>query len=938
MKLLFELRALEKSDFTWLNNERNLLFIIEDGAKLRILSPDDKPGNEYRTTTLAGQRGCSIFCWNKDGSRLALVVERHRVYFWDIEFNEFIRFKSNDRNTGNSIGAKLNTKDVTSLIWSKVSNKLALCYSNGQILLCNFDLDYSERLVGNSDGVLGKIYHTESSRDVDLFVCLSDMSELLVLSFDGDIKFYARMENMEIADPKFSSPWLDTEMAINERGSSTRLSTNIWLAYRIEHEGLYIKLIELASDFKRPTESQADVVYVNKVSGVLIDVVDFHWIHSSLLICCSSGQLIHVNLKPSVRSCGQASKFEAVVTEVLTMMPDVGGPPIGCLTQFDLVAHDSIVGQGTDGSVGINRCFSLASRTDHKVYYHELFWLDSPPCCKLEKVDELDLTGSLERMHLAVKKLKWSPDCSMLAVQLTNGQMLVYRTKLQKHLVTSHGSMSAYLSEPHKVTILEFGSQPSSVDNHASAVSEPESGPLSIDVGFKPSVIAIGPRHLAVALNNLVRIYSLDLQDVVEPETDRAMVADEQEYVSIVEGMFLCSSFAAIHFNDGRLKLHSIPADAPDLLSKFTSALPSDDVALGDVSDERFFPDPAKDEKICAFTLTEQLFVYCTYELYLHLFSLRNWTIVQTCHLGGTVDRPVMKLVANQAGNKLVCITRDIELSAESNVHLYDVRTNEIVGFQEETLYRQMVESMKLSLGLGEAGFAPDTMGTQARMTRVIDSLWDQDGRSVLLIERTCIHSSIVLDNTLERNGPLIEPVATAEKALSHRVLYSSNGVVSFQTSLGRVVNSILQSHEDEVKLLELEHRIRSIESEHEDPVGAQNAAMRLKMDYLHSVTLIHPLGRCWDICDHLANDSQFNPSPSRPSGELRSILWDQLAIRALYTMNLRFALMVYRKQRMLVRAGALSEIIESLDSGDIESKSSIKAKILLLIGCLNTT
>jgi hypothetical protein len=85
------------------------------------------------------------------------------------------------------------------------------------------------------------------------------------------------------------------------------------------------------------------------------------------------------------------------------------------------------------------------------------------------------------------------------------------------------------------------------------------------------------------------------------------------------------------------------------------------------------------------------------------------------------------------------------------------------------------------------------------RLDNVVDTIWDTDGRTLLLVEQKSHHEFAVLCHTLANEELVAEYAPSAKKPASHTTLYISQGV--FQTGLGRVINSIMETHDDELKL-----------------------------------------------------------------------------------------------------------------------------------------
>lgn len=1020
-----------ESYFAWLKRGTNLLFLIEASRRFKLLSIKLEPAREIQSASLAESKICTHSSWNRDESLLAIVVDKRQVYLWEVKTNAFTHFKPNNGQTSGMAGRKNRAKDIDLIAWSKQSDKLAICYYTGQILLCKFahQSSVSERFIDNSESVLKRIVSIEVSEHADMFACFSIISEVLVMTFDGQTKFYIQGNGLNLFNAKFSYP-------ICEYGKSrTGLSRQqaMWLAYQSKSDGLFFKKISFDSDEFQDVRPKLDVLHdKNDEQSRLID---FYWLTSSQLIACfSSGALFLAQLTLDLK-LHQEPAFGLACEEILRIRSSSGantGEQVGTnnnerqASKLPVGKSDSfkffqlINCQTRTNEPGTRRSFALVAATDYKLFYYELYENEQHQF-NIEHVDHLDLSSSLQRINLRLERASWSSDCSMLAVQLTSGHILVYRTRLQDYMVASYGSRAAYLSSTSEITVLNYGltadsmmmapseGQPSShsrssIGDGVSLNEMSSDNALIIDVGLKPSVIAIGPRHLALALNNRVRLYPIGSS--CGGANRVAAPLDEQEFATIVTSLSLCSRFVAILFDDGRLKLQAIGASASHLATAGDQQQWRHVDELESAADERFFPDPARPESISTLILTEDLLVYCTREHNINIFRLKNWNLVQVCNYSKLFAGCVQKLRANESGNKFVCLVEEpkgarpaaasrlgagqLATDTNENVFLYDLYTNKVFSLFDCDLFgriwqSQLDESAKLVLAnashLGSACAQPTPPGGPLATARLVDAIWDTDGRTLVLVERELVHIVAILDHTLNREGPTVEYADSARKPSSYTILFASQGIVSYQTSLGRVINCILESHDDELKLAKLERRIQQVIKEKwssRADMGAgepdrqvdfsdvdrqtrlarysletQSEIMGLKLCYLRTILPIYSLAKCRDICDHLMSDEQFNHSRDdndhddggpmiigradyyrTSSRVIQQLIWKELAAWAIHCLSLDFALSVYRKHELLVHARLLAAIIDDLRLGGLDSRASIVSRLLLVLGC----
>lgn len=543
------------------------------------------------------------------------------------------------------------------------------------------------------------------------------------------------------------------------------------------------------------------------------------------------------------------------------------------------------------------------------------------------------------------------------------------------YMVASNGSKTAYLSGVNEITVLNYepeladsesmNSQRSMTESESvSKDEEPEwttgaSNVLTVRINLQPSLIAVGPKHLAVALNNRVDFYQMN----TGATSGSIWLSDEQEYVSNVAGMSLSSRFVAVLFDDKRLKLHALrlkTQSSPQ--EEFAPVSPDDEKdSLNEDLAERFFPDPTKCERISSFVTTEKYFIYSTFEYRLNVFDLETWMHVQTLdhsqNQANVSCSPLLKLKPNRSGNKFTCITRESPVE-ETNVYLYDLYNNSLVKIFNQSLYAKLFKAQSITYQRTSRSFSRSKV-THAferprKLNKIQDAIWDTDGRMLLLIEKEWIHVCVVLDHTLEREESIVEFVASEPKSPCHTALYASFGIVSYQTSTGQVINSVLQALDDDLRLSQLKQQIQNLFKENQiklssEPItcdetrqlfvdDAQIEVVRLKLNYLREVFCSSSLTKCKEVCEYLILDRQFNCPQTSGQRDVKFdvLLWRQLAAWALFTMDLKFALTIYRKNRLIVEAFVLTKILEDAQRSGLDFKASFKTRILILLGCDN--
>lgn len=1226
------------TQFKWLNNANNWLFILEDGKKIRTISVDTTPPREIQYANLAEKRVCTCFSWNFDGSQLALVIDERQIYLWDVKLNQFNHYKPTSRdfsgaNSGNSNGngvssssnhsgnRKSRSSTICLIAWSMVTNKLVICSSGGQLTICNFSnpLDVTERYIDNGSGLLRQVVRLEPCPHLDLFGCVSETSEVLVMTFDGIAKYYVQADGPNNIKIRFSQPnenslinvfgdtvnsyidqqrskqqqqqrisdYLDNGQAsgtrrnfqsmtngvIKEmRSSSKKLISNsvvsfIWISYQCDEGRLRFKRIVF--NFEAPeTSSEPDICFDHfdptqliasqKQSAQLYDdndsnsinnelsffppranniakLIDHFWINQNCLICCDSmGTIKMLEIKrndaikfypPIVHTLlNIRSDTETILNPFSSQPNSRASPSWPPFKAYDFMlnpkrkkfAKNNVnkSNKQDDDERDDTNILTIAAITSSEIFYYELIWSknyanDGPQMANkrttmgdtyynkddyyndihafkksnsmfsLERVDDLDLSSNLQKFQLDLEQVAWSYDCSMLAVQLTGGYTLAYRTHLENYLITRCGPKTAQLSTPTEITVLNF--QVNSDQMSTSAIASPaslrttssasssnnnnntnQSGSIGckskqalvVNVYMRPSIMAIGPCHLAVGLNNRARLYqttnmpdSRDKPDIADMESgpynqqqhqhllEEAKLISELDYSSIVCEIELNSKYIATLFMDGRLKLSSIP------ISKIASSMmQADDVR------ERTFPDPGQRfERISCFCLTEENFLYFSEQsLKLQVFCLRQWSVVQLCDLSKDISNPIIRLRANEQGNKFVCLLKtnindSSGLRSENEVFLYDLNSNKFIKINHQqqqhhrlSLFKKIMQSQIESVNLcGSDGllhleenrafrtkimkFILNSASFKVvRFGKIEDAIWDTDGRNLILVEHRLLHNIAILDHTIDSTttsdcGISIEHVASLSKPYNNEPVYMTQGVVSYQTKLGRMINSILYLHDDDLRLVNLERVIAEIqlrineeeayyeeisinkqqqrqqraqisvknesnedndtnindenESKTDTDTTQQNSQIeysekfsneihenlrslysraklelvRLKVSYLLTILPIYSINRCKCILEHLATDEQFNLTPPKTIAAIDTafdnnydgsiLLWRILAAWSIYTMNLNFALMVYRKCKLMTHARWLTNLMKELRVRD--SMQSTRVRLL---------
>ncbi|XP_012136571.2 intraflagellar transport protein Oseg6 isoform X1 [Megachile rotundata] len=167
---------------------------------------------------------------------------------------------------------------------------------------------------------------------------------------------------------------------------------------------------------------------------------------------------------------------------------------------------------------------------------------------KIHNLQSLEETDKLITIsgETGISKVEWSMDGTMVAAVTYSGSVLVYLIQIPK-LVSVYGNRIALLTSLTEVTIHLY-----TLDKKITFQEKSE--PIIIDTIIEPSVLAIGPMHAAVGLNNRALFW-----DISGTHYNTA-VHFERDYLATIDSIRLNETYVSVLF-DGKLQLHSIKAD-----------------------------------------------------------------------------------------------------------------------------------------------------------------------------------------------------------------------------------------------------------------------------------------------------------------------------------------------------------------------------------------
>jgi WD repeat-containing protein 19 len=345
--------------------------------------------------------------------------------------------------------------------------------------------------------------------------------------------------------------------------------------------------------------------------------------------------------------------------------------------------------------------------------------------CDLNDLNEIETVLTVDDEQ-AIDWMEWSDDGQMLAMVAPSESIHVYLTKLTI-LGDSYGTRLAFLSSLLEVTVFNVEE-----DLRDSVVI------IRIDV--EPSLVAVGPYHAAVAMNNRVWFYSLT-------GSETTVLLREREYVAIVKCLKLNGDFAAALFTNGTIHLHLIE---------------NEHSGHDDRADVKSFPDSAGSSlgggKITTLCLTNDFLIFATDSGSIEFFMLEDWVMVG--------------VYRHTTGVKMI--------SANAN----GIRVAIIDDRNEAFIYNSVTDVM---LQISQNDFP-----TNAK--NILWESWPLDKGVFIACDSKYAYVFVHIRDTIE--GPVVEFVGKMKIPTGQYPLLLYNGVVVCQTQSGKTSNFVLTTHD----------------------------------------------------------------------------------------------------------------------------------------------
>lgn len=327
----------------------------------------------------------------------------------------------------------------------------------------------------------------------------------------------------------------------------------------------------------------------------------------------------------------------------------------------------------------------------------------------------------------SIEWMEWSDDGQLLAMVSPSGAIHVYLTKLNI-LGESYGTRLAFLSSLLEVSVV-------------SAQEDVNDVVVIIRIDVEPSLVAVGPYHTAVAMNNRAWFYSLT-------GSETSVLLREREYVGIVKCLKLNGDYAAALFANGTLHLHLIENDHSG--NDF------------DNRDLKSFPESTGTShggtKITTLFLTNDFLIFATDTGSIEFFMLEDWAMVNVYrHTTG-----VTMISSDANGVRLVVI------DDRNDAYVYNSVTDVMIQIPQNDF--------------------------PTNVKKILWESWPLDKGVFVACDAKYAYVNTYVRDTIE--GPVVEHVGKMKIPAGQYPLLLYNGVVVCQTQSGKTSHFVLSTHD----------------------------------------------------------------------------------------------------------------------------------------------
>ncbi|KAG5445532.1 WD repeat-containing protein 19, variant 2 [Clonorchis sinensis] len=590
MKKLFttDLGALKNNRAPFRLQNSKSNFVAACG-KEQTINIFDRHGERKFEIPLPGE--ATDFVWDPDGDNLAIIEDKtSSVTIWDS-----LSYKISQVTTG--------IKDhLSAICWSRTGGSLAIGSEKGNLVI------YSQNSA-KKISLLGK--HTRRINSAawnrnNVLALAGDDKLITINSSDGDLLKQCSVRDLP-STIKFADGMQDASIKARDNTVSCVVGRKNLLILNTE-------------DMDNPIELAFQQRYG--------DLVSYHWFGDGyVMVGFSAGYFIVVSTQKS-----------ELGKEIYQVRDHKEG-----LCDIAL-------------SLTLNRC---ATAGDHCVKIHDLVNVrELLAIIELEEdgqKNEAQRTGTaVFRDNRAPCQLQWSEDGQLMAVSTSRQLLHVFLSQLPMLAATATPrttNLTARLTSLLEVTIEPLPFNKLSDQCQLQSVPTYYQTPQTVKVEMEPTFIGLGPKHLAVGMNNHAWFYELT-------ETGIEAVS-EYDYLDEINSIYLSENYAAACGPSGRLTLHWIDPKLFPTKESNEYKEESQKYLLTESGNDRFakkqctFPDSKLEVGVVtAFQLTENFLIYGTSTGHLFYFHLDDWVHLDEFHH----SHPIVSLFTAPSSTRVAII------------------------------------------------------------------------------------------------------------------------------------------------------------------------------------------------------------------------------------------------------------------------------------------
>lgn len=443
-----------------------------------------------------------------------------------------------------------------------------------------------------------------------------------------------------------------------------------------------------------------------------------------------------------------------------------------------------------------------------------------------------------------INSLTWSPDGQILTVATSAGNIYNFLAKMSV-LFAANKTSIGYLSSLREVSVVD-------------AIKRAR--PVDVTVKLEPSILALGPKHVAAGMNNRVYYHRLNSGNSATP-------VHEQEYVGIVKEVQINSDYAVV-LTDSKAILH--PIEPSNDAHQQTKTFPS--------------REEGSYAKVTCIALTDNFLFYGTEAGTVEIFFLQEWILLSGVEL--RLDNPIKKLFPNGNGTRVVVV------DAANQSFLF----NPVCGAGGGGNGNAVLNQPSVNRTVTQFESAP---------TNIHNVIWDiQEKHVILFFDGHSIHTFIYVQTSIKGSllvklGPItisglgeisLKP-DKIELPPGNIPILSHGGVLTCQTSAGGL-STITHPFFDQLDMKEKRSQPASSASRklrsgynRDDEFDAKKD-LEHKSNYFCQTLALHKLDKAWEVAVELNKKSFFlalsNKSMELLNVELAYLVYNQLGDAAM--------------------------------------------------------